>query len=204
MFVVLEGPEGGGKSTQAARLGARLARLGHTPLLTREPGGTSTGAAIRALLLERGRAIDPTCEFLLYAADRAQHVSEVIEPALAAGRPVISDRYAGASFAYQGYGRGLDLAWLTAVNRAATRGLTPDRTLLLDVSPDIGLARAAARGAPDRLEGADAAFHQRVRSGFLALAEGNGWIVIDAAADPDAVERRIWSAIAPLLARGTA
>jgi dTMP kinase len=200
VFIVLEGPEGGGKSTQATRLQARLRQLSRDAIVTREPGGTPTGAAIRALLLGQAHAIDPTTEFLLYAADRAQHVHEVILPALGAGRCVISDRFAGASLAYQGYGRGLDLAWLTDVNHRATHGVTPDVTLLLDVPPEVGLARAASRGALDRLEAAEGAFHQRVRRGFQALAAERGWIVIDATQPADAVASEIWAAVAPLAA----
>jgi dTMP kinase len=199
--VAFEGPEGAGKSTQVARLAARLRDAGRDVLVTREPGGTPAGDRIRAVLLDPGLQVDPLAEFLLYAAARAQHVIERIEPALAAGRDVLCDRFAASSLAYQGYGRGLDPQWVHEVNTRATGGLVPDRTVLLDLPSRAGLARVAERGAADRLERADAAFHERVREGFLTeAARQPGWIVVDASADEEAVADEVWRRLAPLLA----
>jgi dTMP kinase len=194
-LVVFEGPEGAGKSTQVARLAERLRRAGVRLTVTREPGGTPTGDAIRELLLHADVAIDPLVEFLLYSASRAQHVLEVIQPALQRGEVVVSDRYAGASVAYQGYGRGLDLAFVDDLNRRATGGLHPDLTVLLDVDPEEGLRRVAGRGAEDRLEREALDFHQRVREGFLAQAEADpSWLVVDAGASPEAIADTVWEA----------
>jgi dTMP kinase len=199
-FIAFEGPEGAGKSTQVARLAARLREAGGEVLATREPGGTPAGDRIRAVLLDPGVEIDAAAEFLLYAAARAQHVVERIAPALARGVTVLCDRFAASSVAYQGHGRGLDPAWVHDVNARATRGLVPDRTVLLDLPAPAGLARVATRGAADRLERADAAFHDRVRRGFLAEASRQpGWLIVDAARDEDAVANEIWSRLAPLL-----
>ena len=174
-YVAFEGGEGSGKSTQAARLAARL-----DALPTREPGATALGAQLRALLLgpETG-ALDDRAEALLMMADRAQHLSEVVLPTLAAGRDVVSDRSAWSTLAYQGYGRGLDLGALRAVNRLATRGLEPDVTLFLDLDPKVGLARK--RGEDEAISTGleDLAFHRRVRAGYTAIgaaAPPGAWI----------------------------
>jgi dTMP kinase len=194
-LVVFEGPEGAGKSTQVSLFAERLRRAGVPLTVTREPGGTPTGDAIRELVLHADVAIDPLVEFLLYSASRAQHVLEVIRPALGRGEVVLSDRYAGASVAYQGYGRGLDLAFVNDLNRRATGGLRPDLTVLLDLDPEVGLQRVAGRGAEDRLEREALAFHQRVREGFLAQAEADpSWLVVDAGAAPEAVADAVWKA----------
>lgn len=200
VFIAFEGPEGAGKSTQIAALARRLERRGRPPLLTREPGGPPASERIREVLLDPLLRIDPLPEFLLYTAARAQHVREVIEPALRDGRTVISDRFAGASVAYQGYGRGLDLAFIHDLTRRATEGVTPDLTLLLDLDPEVGLARVAGRGAKDRLERAELPFHRRVRSGFLAQAEGDpSWRVLDADQPQEALAEAIWRAVAGAL-----
>jgi len=200
-FIVFEGPEGAGKSTQIARLAARLRADGHDPVVTREPGGTPAGDRIRSVLLDPDLRVDAATEFLLYAAARAQHVSEVIGPALAAGRVVLSDRFAAASVAYQGYGRGLDLDWIHDVNARVTAGLRPDLIVLLDLEPSVGLTRVAARGLPDRLEVAELAFHLRVRDGFAALAaaEPDRWRVFDAREPAATLEAQLWRAVAPVL-----
>ncbi len=199
-FLVFEGPEGAGKSTQLARLKARLEGLGRRPLLTREPGGTPAGEAIRKVLLDPDLNIAPLAEFLLYSAARSQHVHDVIAPALGQGQDVISDRFAGASVAYQGYGRGLDLQLIHDLNAKATDGLRPDRTLLLDLDPLRGLERAAARAAKDRLELAGLDFHQRTRAGFLEQARNDpSWVVIDADADEESVAAAVWSAVEDLM-----
>ncbi|MFO7546683.1 MAG: dTMP kinase [Trueperaceae bacterium] len=199
-FIVFEGPEGSGKSTQISRLAERLRSLGRDPLLTREPGGTPAGEAVRSVLLDPRYHIAPLAEFLLYAACRAQHVEDVIAPALAAGRDVVSDRFGGASVAYQGYGRGLDLELIHDVNLRATAGLRPDLTLLLDLDPADGLRRAEARAGHDRLEAESLAFHLRVREGFLEQARHDRtWQVIDASGSEETVAAAVWETVATLL-----
>ena len=144
-------------------------------------------------------------EFLLYSASRAQHVDEVIRPALAAGRTVLCDRFYGSSVAYQGYGRGLPLEFIREVTEAAVGGVHPELVLLLDLDPALGLGRIARRGVRDRLERADLAFHQRVRAGFLAQAEADSrWRVLDAAQSEDALAEAVQRAVAAYLAQGVA
>ncbi len=201
-FVVFEGPEGAGKSTQLQLLGERLQARGRRPLFTREPGGTPAGEAIRGVVLDPGLSVEPLAEFLLYAAARAQHVAEVIGPALAAGRDVVCDRFTAASVAYQGYGRGLELQLIESINRRVTNGLEPDLTVLLDIDPAVGLARASERAEHDRLEAAGMEFHRRVRDGFLSQAQaakGSEWVRVDASGTAEAVADAIWRAVAPLL-----
>ncbi len=200
-FVVFEGPEGAGKSTQLKRLVSRLAQLGRQPLVTREPGGTKAGEAMRDVLLDQALTIVPLAEFLLYSAARAQHVAEVIAPALAAGRDVISDRFTSASVAYQGYGRQLDLGFVEQLNHQVTAGVTPDLTVLFDLPAEVGLQRAAARSQHDRLEAAGNAFHLRVRDGYLAQASTlPNWVIVDAMQDEETVAAAVWQAVAGLLA----
>lgn len=205
-FITFEGGEGGGKTTQAKRLAAALAEVGVEAVFTREPGGTRLAELIRGLLREELR--DPPCdkaELLLFLAARAQLVANVIEPALAAGKWVVSDRFSDSTFAYQGYGRGLPLETLRVINDFATSGLKPDLTLLLDVAPETAAARlrgreAATATAADRIESAGAAFHARLRAGFLEMAEAEpGRIVrVDANGTPDEVWGRIWKLLKPL------
>lgn len=204
LFISFEGPEGAGKSTQLARLAARLEALGWAVTVTREPGGTPLGTQVRGALLDPDLSISPLAEFLLYSASRAQLVRDVLTPALAAGHVVLCDRFFDSSLAYQGGGRGLDDAFLTRVTREVTGGLVPDLTLLLDLDPAAGLARAAGRGAPDRLERADLAFHQRVRARFLALAaaEPGRFAVLEAGATADAVEAQVWGLVEARLGGG--
>ena len=191
-FLAFEGGEAAGKSTQTERLARRL-----DALLTREPGGTPLGAAIRGIFLDPATGeLDPRTEALLMAADRAQHVATVIRPALAAGRHVVTDRYLHSSIAYQGHGRGLDPAGVERLNRWATDELLPDVVVLLDVPVDVARQRIAHQ-APDRLESEADGFHERVRDGFLAQAASHPdrWVVIDATGDPDDIAAAVWEAV---------
>lgn len=190
-FITFEGPEGAGKTVQARRLRNLAAEAGLPVVLTREPGGTALGEAIRAILLARDATPrDPRADALLFNAARAQLVAEVVGPALAQGELVISARFADSTLAYQGYGAGLPLDELRAVNAVATGGLVPDLTILLDLPVATGLGRKASSAEENRFEvDVDRAFHERVRAGFLALAaaEPTRFVVVDARADPDAV-----------------
>jgi dTMP kinase len=176
LFVTFEGIEGCGKTTQAARLKAALEKKGKTVILTREPGGTPVGAKLREILLDpMTKHLVPLAELLLYEADRAQHVSETIRPALEAGKVVLCDRYIDASTAYQGAARGVSPETVDELNRIATGGLVPALTLLLDLPAEKSVDRArqraiAAGSKPDRFEREAMGFHEAVRSGYLALA----------------------------------
>jgi dTMP kinase len=184
VFVVFEGGEGAGKSTQVQRLAAALQADGRDVVVTREPGATDVGARIRGLVLDRGDAPSPRAEALLYAADRAHHVATVVRPALARGAVVISDRYVDSSLAYQGAGRTLPVQEISWLSSWATGGLKPDLVVLLDVDPGVGLRRVDSRGlGTDRLESESRAFHERVRYAFLDLAAGDPkrYLVLDAA-----------------------
>ncbi len=194
-FIAFEGPEGAGKSTQVRQLAGRLELAGRAVLTTREPGGTAEGDRIREVVLEPDLPITPLTEFLLYSASRAQLVTHVLQPALAAGQTVLCDRYRGSSVAYQGYGRGLDLGFVERVTDEATGGLRPDLTILLDIDPKTGLERVAQRGMRDRLEQADLDFHYRVRRGFLAQAEAEGWLLFDAEQDEQMLGEQIWRVV---------
>jgi len=192
-FIAFEGGEGSGKSTQAARLAAARGAV-----LTHEPGGTPAGRVIRSLLLDPSLGeLDARAEALLLAADRAEHVSAVIRPALEAGRDVVSDRYAGSSLAYQGYGRGLALAELRWLSDWAAEGLWPDLVIVLEVPPEEASGRRRAAGAPpDRLEEAGAEFHSRVVSGYRALAASEAtWVVVDGRGSIEAVSGRVEAAV---------
>lgn len=189
-FISIEGPDGSGKTLQAERLAAALEDRGFDVLLTREPGGTRLGDQLYELLMASGgEPIDPVADALLFNAARAQHVAQVIEPALTAGRIVVSARYADSTLAYQGYGEGVDLEVLRRIIDIATRGLRPDRTILLDLPAEVGLRRKT----PDtitRFESFfDLAYHLRVRAGFLemAAADPGRWRVIDADREEDHV-----------------
>jgi dTMP kinase len=200
VFIAFEGPEGSGKTTQLERLAARLEGLGYAPLTTKEPGGTAVGDRLRELVLDPALHMHSETELLLYAASRAELVARVLKPALAAGRVVLCDRFTGATVAYQGDGRGLPKAWIRALNGRVTGGLKPHLTLLFDLPPDIGLARVARRGARDRLERAERAFHERVRASFLQQAEQDpSWRVLDAARSEAEVAEAVWRLVEPLL-----
>lgn len=199
IFLAFEGPEGSGKSTQARKLADRFRACGYDVVLTREPGGTPIGEQIRKIVLgEANCAMLAETEALLYSAARAQHVREVIQPALEQGKVVISDRYADSTLAYQGGGRGLPMDQLLAVQTLATGGLWPDLRLLLDLPVEIGLARRLmAEGEVNRLDRTEVAFHQRVRQAYLELAAANpeGWAIIDAEQEPERVAVLIAEAV---------
>jgi dTMP kinase len=192
-FVVVEGIEGSGKSTLLAALAGRLRSDGRDVFVTREPGGTPVGDAVRAVFLDRSISIAPLTEALLINAARAQHVSDAIRPALEGGRPVLCDRFVDSTLAYQGYGRGLDLSFLRDLCHAATGGLVPNLTFLVDVPVEISRARTHSRErAVDRLESEADAFHERVRRGYLELAALPGHCVLDGTlAAEDVVERAL-------------
>ncbi len=197
LFITFEGPEGSGKSTQARLLAKFLAQEGHIVVLTREPGGTPIGDQIRHVLLNRAnQAMHPRTEVLLFQASRAQHVEELIRPALAAGKIVLCDRYADSTLAYQGYGRGEDVAELRALIDYATGGLWPDLTLWLDLPVEAGLARIAP-ARRNRLDAEALAFHRRVREGYarLAAAEPHRWLRFDASQPVEDVQTAIRAAL---------
>lgn len=181
MFITFEGPDGSGKTTQARLLAEYLTRRGYPVVHTREPGGTVISEQIREVVLTtKNQGMRHETEALLFSAARAQIVAELIRPALQAGKIVICDRYADSTLAYQGYGLGLDLDALRAITRFATQGLVPDFTFYVDVPVEIGLARRH-RGETNRLDQKEVAYHQRVRDGYLALAQAEParWIVVD-------------------------
>ncbi|MFZ0075380.1 MAG: dTMP kinase [Exiguobacterium undae] len=171
-FITVEGPDGAGKTTQLQLLADHLKAEGYEIVMTREPGGTRIGNEIRSLILNPDfKEMDEMTEILLYAASRAQHVNELIRPALAAGKIVLCDRFIDASIAYQGYGLGYSIEQVQEINRQATNGLTPDRTYLFDLTVADSKRRMVERGALDRIEQRDDGFRQRVYEGFLTLAE---------------------------------
>jgi dTMP kinase len=184
-FITIEGPEGAGKTTQTASLATHLDGRGIDVLVTREPGGTRLGERLRDLLLARtdgAIATDPLTDALLFNAARRQLVTELIEPAMTAGRTILCARFSDSTLAYQGYGTGVPLDTLRALETAATDGLTPDLTILLDLAPEAGLGRVAP-GDVTRFEAEfDLAFHRRVRAGFVALAaaEPERFVIVDA------------------------
>lgn len=194
-FIALEGPDGAGKSVQAAMLRGFLEERGWQVLLTREPGGTPLGDEVRRILLHSyDLAILPETELLLLAAARSQHVREAILPALDAGIAVVCDRFVDSTYAYQGGGHGLPMDVLQRVQDVATGGLEPDLRVLVDVPIEVGLQRRHAdAGSVNRIDGASDAFHQRVRNAFLELARQNpeGWSVVDGQRDVTSVARRV-------------
>ncbi|HYH49074.1 MAG TPA: dTMP kinase [Acidimicrobiia bacterium] len=195
-FVVLEGGDGSGKSTQQALLAERLRSLGREVVATREPGGTDVGVGIRALVLGGG-AIDPATEALLIAADRAEHVAGVIRPALERGAVVVSDRHVPSSLAYQGVARGLGVDDIARLSEWATRGVRPDLVVVLDVPPDEAGRRRA--GPLDRMEREPAEFRASVNEAYRDLAARFGWAVVDGTAPVEDVAERIWALVEALL-----
>jgi dTMP kinase len=196
LFVTFEGPEGCGKTTQLRVLATYLRDHGCDVLTTREPGGTPISERVRAIVLDPAHTkMEPTTEFLLFSAARAQHVAEVIRPHLEAGGVVLCDRFADSSLAYQGYGYGLDLDARRVITHFATGGLVPDLTFLLDLPVEVGLRRkAGGRGdAWNRMERKQVDYHERVRAGYLAMAadEPERWVLIDATGDFPSVQTAI-------------
>ena len=188
MFITFEGPEGAGKSTALRAVAEGLRRAGGRVVETREPGSGEVGRAVRAILLHGGD-LEPRAELLLFLADRAQHMTEIVRPALARGETVLCDRHADSTLVYQGVARGLDPEFVRAGNRFATGGLVPDLTLLFDLPAEVGLARLENS---DRMDALPLAFHQRVREGFLdlAAAEPERFRIVDATRPAEEVAAR--------------
>ncbi len=195
LFVTFEGPEGSGKTTQLKALAPWLIAQGYDVLSTREPGGTPVGERIRVLLHDCVHTeMTAETEILLYSAARAQHVAEVIRPALKAGTLILCDRFYDSTYAYQGYGRGLPMEALRRITAFATLGLIPDLTICLDLPPEIGLQRRQSSGeALNRLDRETVAFHRRVREGYLTLidAEPTRWRLVDATASIETVQTEL-------------
>lgn len=185
MFITFEGPEGAGKTTAIAAIADHLRAKGETVLVTREPGSGDLGTKIRELLLH-GAAMPPESELFLFLADRSNHVRNVIQPALAQGQIVLCDRYADSTFVYQAIVRGLNSEFVRAANRFATGSLQPKRTFLLDLAPEIGLARIQSK---DRMDSEPIEFHRKVRDGFLTLAkeEPHRWQIVDATMERESI-----------------
>ena len=206
MFITLEGIEGSGKTTQMRQLSACLENRGHTCVLTREPGGTVLGERIRAILLDPASSeLVPTAELLLYMADRAQHINSLIKPCLAEGKVVLCDRYFDATVVYQGFARGLDTGLICDLHRIILDDLKPDITFLLDLAPQIGLARAwkqldngTRSGTESRFEEETISFHEKVRAGYLELArsEPKRFRVVDGSRNEKQVQADIRDALA--------
>lgn len=194
-FVVIEGPEGAGKTTLAAALAGEFRASGVQPELVREPGGTPAAERVREILLDPQHPVSPVAELFLFLAARADLVAKIIGPALAAGRTVLADRFELSTEAYQCGGRGLDRTLVSEANRAATGGLQPDLTLVLDLPPALGLTRIRRSGQSlDRIEQAGRAFHDRV-AGVFQAATGPGIVHLDATQPPEQVLRAAWSEV---------
>jgi dTMP kinase len=202
-FLTLEGGDGAGKSTLLAGLVERIREKGRVVLATREPGGCPLAESIRHLLLaaHEGLPIQPRAELLLFLAARAQHLAEQVRPALASGAVVCCDRFNDSSVAYQGYGRGLPIHQVEEMCRLATDDLVPDLTFYLDLSPEQGLVRARRNGNPDRIEKEEVGFHQRVRMGYLQIAEHapHRVVVLNALEKPEQILEKAWKALEPRL-----
>ena len=196
-FVVVEGGEGVGKSTQVARLAEWLAASGREVVVAYEPGDTKTGAQIRSILLHADGPLDARAELLLLLADRAEHVGQVIRPALMRGVIVVCDRYTPSTLAYQGAARGLGVETVAELSEWASAGVEPDAVVVLDLPDAVADARVAADR--DRFERAGAEFHARVRSAYRALAAQRGWLLVDGSGAPDEVAARVRAALTPVL-----
>ena len=205
LFITFEGGEGCGKSTQIAALKARLEAMGKTVVQTREPGGTPLGESVRNLLQhdDAGQGMSPEAELLLFAASRAQHVRELIAPAIAQGQIVLSDRFLDSTTVYQGVARAIDSKKVETINQFAIGDTTPDLTILIDLPPEIGLARVHARsdGQLDRMENEAIEFFQAVRQGYLDLAksEPKRFLVLDGSQTVEELETQIWQRVGATL-----
>lgn len=202
MFITFEGIEGCGKTTQSDLLYQDLIRAGHRVVKTREPGGTALGEAVRDVLLRKDLLVFPLSELLLVMAVRAQHIEEVILPALADGKVVLSDRFMDATYAYQGYGRSIDLGIIETLNRLVTKGVRPNLTILLDCDVEQALKRkSAAKQTMDRFEREDISFHEKIRKAYLKLAEEDEkrFLVIDGNLDKNEVHRIVWEKVGNFL-----
>lgn len=205
MFITLEGPDGGGKTTQASLLAEFLRQRGCDVLATREPGGTAIGDQVRQILSNlENTAMHPRTEILLFQASRAQHVEQLIRPHLAKGGVVVCDRYADSTLAYQGYGHQVDLERLRLIVDFATGGLKPDLTLLLDIDAEEGLRRRTKSGEWNRLDAYALAFHQRVRQGYFELArqEPERWVTVDAGRPAEQVQDELRRVVVQRLSIG--
>jgi dTMP kinase len=205
MFITFEGPDGCGKTTQLTLLKEHLTRQGYSVYVTREPGGTKIGEQIRAILHDPlNEEMIPHAEILLYSASRAQLVTQVIRPALAKGQIVLSDRFYDSTFAYQGYGRGLDLDALRRITRFATGGLRPDLTIYLEIDPQLGLSRRQEdkNAEWNRLDALALEFHERVHAGYQALiaAEPERWVVVNGQRPVAQVQADVQAAVMARLA----
>ena len=197
-FVVLEGGDGSGKSTQTTLLASALAARGCAVVTTYEPGATAVGALLREVLLHRSEPIAPIAEALLMAADRAQHVAEVVAPALARGEWVVSDRFLPSSLVYQGVVRGIGVDAVRAMNARAVGDVVPDLVVVLDVAAEQASSRRD--GVADRMESEDGEFHEAVARAYRELAAVEGWVVVDGRDDEETVAERVLAAVEPLLA----
>ena len=198
LFLAFEGGDGAGKSTQIDALADRLGQRGHTPILTRQPGGTARGQALRDLVLHGGE-VSPRAEALLFAADKAQHVEDLIRPALMAGEIVITDRYTDSAVAYQGAGRDLGAEEVHRLQMWAVHALVPDLTVLVDITAEEGRRRRGE--VHDRLESEADTFHEAAREHFHALAAAapERYLVVDGTAEPTEIAELIWSRVEPML-----
>ena len=211
MFITFEGIEGSGKTSQIQSVQTYLKDRGHAVVMTREPGSSDIGCQIRSILLDtRNKGLNPLAELFLYMADRAQHLNETVKPGLSAGKIILCDRYYDATLAYQGYARGLDIQLISRLHRLAFAGMKPDVTILLDLAPETGLARAWRQidngqrtGTETRFEEETLAFHNKVRHGYLALADGEPqrFKVVDASGSQDHVKREIITILENIIGR---
>ena len=202
MLITFEGIEGSGKTTQVDLLYDYLKEKGYSVVRTREPGGTAVGEALRAVLLRKDLQVQALCELLIFMASRAQHVQEVISPALADGGIVLCDRFVDATFAYQGYGRNIDLGIIETLNRLVTKGVRPNLTILLDCDPETGLKRKSGEQETDRFEQEAISFHKRIREAYLKLSQEDGkrFFVIKGKQDVQEIQRMIREKVERLLA----
>ena len=198
-FIVFEGGDGSGKSTQIKRLSGRLLRREHPYIITREPGGTPLGEQLRKILKTR-TDLSPLGELLLFVAARQQLVTQIIEPAIRSGKNILSDRFTASTIAYQGYGRGLNISNIVSLNKLATGQIEPDLNILLDLAPEVALSRISGR-KKDSFDNSELSFHKRVRQGFIDQAQSNKskWLVLDANLPAQQLSIEIWHKVKTLL-----